>query len=292
MSIPFNKSAIPGRHTISYRIRDSHRGNPVRKIEVLATPEEIQTFVRDGYLVRKSLLSSNMIEKCAVALDECYARDKSLEKSGGRDRASGRTSFGGVFIRHLQDKHPLFLDFLNFPPAVSVARALFGPSVQMRGFTGRVCYPDKPEQETEWHFHQRIVPDPQPPMFARSHTMDVLIYLDELNDISGPLAVVPGSHNWTEKDLPRQVFDELPNQVTLKLPAGSMVLCHGGLWHRGMPTKPGSAIRRLLLFGYGPCWIKHSIYGVKPKDGLTAKLLRKKNLDEETKELLGVSGFM
>lgn len=285
MAIPFNGSAIPGRHTISYRIRDSHRGYPVRKVEVLATPEEIQRFVCDGYLVRERLLPPEVIEQCATALDECYARDPHVEKGGGRE-------FGGVFLRHLQDKHPLFLEFLDFPPAVSVARALFGPSVQMRGFTARICFAEQTGQETEWHFHQRVVTDPLPPLLTRAHTMDVLIYLQETNDLNGPLAVVPGSHHWIEKDLDRAVFSDFPNQVVLRLAAGSMVLCHGALWHRAMPTRPGCATRRLLLFGYGPCWLKPSIYGVRPKEGLTARLLEQKDLSEETKELLGVSGYM
>ena len=54
---PFNTESIPGRHTISYRTRDSHRGDPTREIEVLATPEEIQDFMRDGFLVRHDIIS-------------------------------------------------------------------------------------------------------------------------------------------------------------------------------------------------------------------------------------------
>ena len=51
MSVPYNEASIPGRHTLTYRVRDYARRFPVRQVEVLATPEEIQTFVRDGYLV-------------------------------------------------------------------------------------------------------------------------------------------------------------------------------------------------------------------------------------------------
>jgi hypothetical protein len=285
MSVPYNEAAIPGRHTLTYRTRDYSRKFPTRTVEVLATPEEIQAFVRDGYLVRERLIAMEQVERLRAALDETVARDDHLEKGGGR-------TFGGVFIRHLMDKHPAFLELRDFAPALSVARALFGPCVQVRGFTGRVCYPDDPHQETEWHFHQRVIPDPQPPMMALPHTMDVLLYLDAVDDLNGPLCVLPGSHRWFDRDLPGGDLSEKPGQATLRLPVGSAVLTHGSLWHRAMPTQPGGTMRRLLLWGYGPAWQKASIYGRKPENGLTTQLLQRQDIDEETRELLGVAGYM
>lgn len=38
MSIAWNEDAIPGRHTISYRVHDTHKGFPLRDVEVLVTP--------------------------------------------------------------------------------------------------------------------------------------------------------------------------------------------------------------------------------------------------------------
>lgn len=285
MTIPYNEAAIPGRHRVRYRTLDSHRGYPEREVEVLATEAEIGRFVREGYLVRESLVPPSSVERLRAALDETVARDRHLEGGSGG-------AFGGTFIRHLMDKHPTFLELLKFQPTLSIARALFGPTVQWRGFTGRVCYPDDPFQETEWHFHQRVIPDPLPPMFARPQTVDVLLYLDYIDDKNGPLCVVPGSHHWLDRELAKDDFADKAGQVTLRLPAGSLVLAHGGLWHRAMPTQPGGTIRRLLLWGYGPAWQKTSIYGVKPENALTDQVLADPGVDEETRELLGVAGFM
>ena len=107
MSIRFNEASIPGRHTLSYRVRDHAQGFPTREVEVLATPEEIETLTRDGYLVRERLLPMDEIERLRAALDETVARDDRLETMGGR-------AFGGIFIRHLMDKHPAFWNSSSF----------------------------------------------------------------------------------------------------------------------------------------------------------------------------------
>ncbi len=283
MAMGWNAESIPGSYTMTYRVRDHARDFPEHTFEVLATRDEIGTLVRDGYLVRERLLPMAEVERLRAALDEAVARDDRLERSGKR-------SFGGTFIRHLLDKHPAFLPFLNWAPTLSIVRAVLGPAVQVRGLTGRVCYPDDPNQETEWHFHQRVIPDPLPPWFSRPHTLDVLIYLDDIDDLNGPLCVVPGSHEWIERDQPANDYDDIEGQVVLKLPAGSAVFTHGALWHRALPTQPGGTVRRLLILGYGAAWIKPSIYGQKPKDALTDALLE--DADQETRELLGLAGYM
>jgi hypothetical protein len=162
---------------------------------------------------------------------------------------------------------------------------MLGPQVQVRPLTGRISYPDQPNQETHWHFHQRIIPSPMPPFLCRPHVIDCLIYLDELNDANGPLCVVPGSHHRIYEELPDENWDDLPGQVTLRLPAGSCVMIHGSLWHRALPTTPQGTVRRLLILPYAASWLKLPSYGVRPKDGLMAALYQ--DADPETLELLG-----
>ena len=166
---------------------------------------------------------------------------------------------------------------------------MFGPQIFMRGFTGRVCYPDDPNQEVEWHFHQNLIPDPLPRWFSRPQTMDALLYLDDLTDLNGPLCVLPGSHRHIGEDLSTGRFDDLSGQVVLQVPAGSVVMFHGSLWHRALPTRPGGTMRRLLIMGIGPAWMKGSIYGKMPENGLTRPL--RQDGDAETRELLGAAGF-
>jgi ectoine hydroxylase-related dioxygenase (phytanoyl-CoA dioxygenase family) len=268
---------------LRYKIRNHDLENPFREIDVHAAPEELQQFARDGYLVRHDVLSPAQLQRMRDAVDEIAAQDARQEVGNSR-------RFGGHFLRHLLDKHEAFHDLIHFPPLLSVARAMLGPQIQIRGLTARISFPDQPNQETHWHFHQRLIPDPQPPFFSRPHTIDCLIYLNDADEANGPLCVVPGSHQWIERDLPDNDWSDKPGQQTLRVPAGTAVMCHGALWHRALPTTPEGAVRRLLILGYGACWLRPSIYGDKPENGLTQKLLE--NADAETRELLGAGGWM
>jgi ectoine hydroxylase-related dioxygenase (phytanoyl-CoA dioxygenase family) len=273
-------------YTLQYRLRNHDLADPTRAVEVHASPEEINAFARDGYLVRERLFHGEQLERGAEALDAIVAVES---RDPGAERGTSR-SFGGLFLRHLMDKHQDFLDLLRYQPLLSVARAMLGPQVQVRGLSARVIHPGLPGQETHWHFHQRLIPDPVPPFFSRPQTIDALIYIDDADDRNGPLLVVPGSHERTDEDLAAGEYDDLPGQVTLRLPAGSVAMCHGALWHRAMPNTADGTVRRLLLLGYGPTWMKQSIYGTRPENGLTTRLLE--TADAETRELLGVAGYM
>ena len=273
------------RHTIDYRIRNHDLKDPSRPVEVLASPEEIRQLAEQGFLAREGMLAPDHVARLRAALDEVAERELA-----GPARVSRSQRFGGLFLRHLMDKHQAFLDMLKFPPVLSVIRAVLGPQVALRGFSARISYPDEPNQETHWHFHQRVVPDPLPPFYSRPQSIEALLYLDDANDASGPLSAVPGSHQWIERDLPAEQYGDLPGQVTLRPRAGTCVFVHGSLWHRAHANTPQGHVRRLLIVGYGPAWMKPSIYGEKPQDGLTARLLA--DADAETKELLGVAGWM
>ena len=274
----------PHRYNLTYRIRNAEwrTEDTVRPLEVHAAPEEIARFAAEGYLVRENLFSPEQTQRLRDAADEVAAREQAEQGL----EISRQETFGGLFLRHLMDKHPAFLELFRFAPLLSVARAMLGPQMQVLPMTGRISYPGEPNQQTHWHHHQRVFPDPMPPFFCRPHVLDALLYLDELNDANGPLWVVPGSHQRIEEDLQAGQYGERPGQVELKLPAGSAVFLHGNLWHRALPTTPQGTIRRLLILPYAASWLKLPSYGAKPPNGLMAPMYQ--NPDRETAELLGL----
>ncbi|HZO91151.1 MAG TPA: phytanoyl-CoA dioxygenase family protein [Chthonomonadaceae bacterium] len=273
--------ALP-RHTRTFRLCSHDRTNPIREVEVYASPEEITFLEEQGYLVRERLFTPEQVEHLRRALEAVASR----EAEGGLVGLSQTRRFGGLFLRHLMDKHPVFLELFRYAPTLSVSRAVLGPQVQVLPMTARISYPDQPNQETHWHFHQRVIPNPLPRFFARPHVIDCLIYLDEVNEANGLLCVMPGSHHWIHEELTPDDYGDKPGQVQLRLPTGSCVLIHGGLWHRALPTTPQGTLRRMLILPYAASWLKLPSFGLKPENGLMQMLLQ--DADTETLELLGV----
>ncbi len=275
--------ATDDRHTIRYTVLNHDLADPVREVETHASREEIDHLVERGYLLRERLFQGSALDDLRSALDRVEAREKAdIGVSTSR-------RFGGLFLRHLMDKEEAFLRLLNYPPTLSIARAVLGPLVQVRGLSARVSYPGEEDQETHWHGHQRVLSDPLPPFFCPPQAIDCLIYLDELNDANGPVCLLPESHLWHTTHPEGNDHSEMPGQVTVRAPAGTCAIIHSNLWHRAMPTRPDGEKRRLLILSYTPTWMKRSPYGVKPKDGLTDRALE--DGDAETRELLGLGGY-
>lgn len=273
-------------HQRAYRIRNANvHKDPPRLVDVHATPEEVRFLEEEGYLIRPSLITGELLERLRQAADELEA-----EALKHTDPTAG-LNFGGLFIRNLIDRHPVFLEtLLKFEPLLSVARAVIGPQVQIHASVLRVAYPHLENQAVEWHFHQRVVPDPEPAFFLRPVVVDNLIYLDDLTDESGPLVVLPRSHLRND-DLMSGDLSPKPGEVKVLVPAGSVVTSHSSLWHRAIAPLPTGGKRRLLILGYSPVWLKQidrpSVVGCG--GGLTDSL--KQTKDPETRELLGLSGF-
>ncbi len=269
-------------YSLSYRIRSNRVDlDPPRDITVHAARHEIADLIENGYVVRERLFTGDELDSLRQAADEIEAR---YLESGKPGQGKG---FGGLFVRNIVDEHPTIENLLLRSPAlVSVARAVLGPQVQVHGSVLRVAYPELENQGVEWHFHQRVVPDPEPPFFLRPVVLDNLIYLDDLSDDTGPLVVLPGSHK-TNEDLPSGDFSDKPGQVVVRCPAGSVVTSHSSLWHKAFAPKPNGGKRRLLIFGYSPVWLKTIDVPAKLRGRVGSDPLA----TGEERELAGLTGY-
>jgi len=270
-------------HKITYQILNKHQTDGVehfRDVAVHATPEELAAFDREGYLLRERLFQGEALAALQDATDRLFESEVDISK-----RKVSERSWGSV-LRYLEYKDPIFLELIQHEHILSISRAMMGPLVRLRGLSARISWPGEEVQATPYHQHLRLNSVPKPPWFSDPHAIDALIYLDDLNDDTGTVGVVPGSHKWVDKEPPSKHWEHLDSEIEFRVPAGSAVLIHGNLWHRALPTV--SAKRRMLILSYTPTWLRRSPHGTPPDDDFLRDVIA--NASDELRELLGLAG--
>ncbi|MGV3618875.1 MAG: phytanoyl-CoA dioxygenase family protein [Fimbriimonas sp.] len=256
-------------------VRDFHiveHYRPDRRVEAAVTEADLANFAEQGYLLMPGAIEAAQLSELRDA----------TERVADQERQAG--GFGGIFLRHLMDKDEAFLRLLDHPKFLPLARLMLGPMVRALPVTARIAIPGEPDQKVEWHIHQRLVPNPLPPFFSQPVVLDTLIYLDDVDEETGPLQVVPGSHRITQEGIPDKEGD-LPGQITLMPKAGDAIMVHGNLWHRALPTTERGHRRRLIIYPFAPTWVNLPSFGAQPKEGLLKALLKDADLD--MREVLG-----
>jgi ectoine hydroxylase-related dioxygenase (phytanoyl-CoA dioxygenase family) len=121
--------------------------------------------------------------------------------------------------------------------------------------------------------------------------------LDDTTVENGATEVLPGSHRWSETEFPgvlkdhdfvteADVTDDLgahPDAVKVIMPAGSLMIARGDLWHRGGANRSDTA-RCLITPQYCAGWLRpleSMLLSVPPE--------RAAALPERVRELLGYS---
>ncbi|WP_431201379.1 phytanoyl-CoA dioxygenase family protein [Bradyrhizobium betae] len=267
-------------YKIAFDINDNTKDKAarIRSVDVLASVDEVEHLVREGWLQIDGLFSDVELQSFRQAIEEVVTAETD-------NPTTEHIPGNGHYIRSLLDKHSAFHSLIRMKRPLSIARAVLGPQVWFDA-EARVVPAGIAGMRVNWHIHHRVIPAPLPPFFCYPHAVHGLIYLDDVNEDTGPIRILPGSHMQPHLDISNTDGEPRTAQVTLLPKAGTCLLMHANTWHSTVPTTRNAGRRRLLLFGYTPSWIRPDVArGVKPAATLTDEL--RKFGDAEMRELLG-----
>ena len=179
------------------------------------TQGEIDLFKDNGYLVKDGFLNHGLVERLTACLNEAIERRKAgFLSSMGTNYIDGDNSR----IMHILNDDPAFLDMVDYPPALSIARTLMEGDVHFHAsdaiWDEEVC----PDALPRWHMDGREdgyrLFRPTVPLLQ----LKVGYYLSDMSDPDqGNLILVPQSHR-REDDPPSEHlagFDTFPGSTQI-----------------------------------------------------------------------------
>ncbi|MCB2112457.1 MAG: phytanoyl-CoA dioxygenase family protein [Parvularculaceae bacterium] len=242
-------------------------------------------FDRDGYLIIENVLPGAEIDRLRKALAPF------LELN-----IRGRNNFEGAAsnrVYALLAKSPVFADLVIHPLAIAFAEADLGRECLLSACLAINLHPGETAQP--WHYDDSHYKWPRP---RRSLGVSTFWAIDETTEENGATQLIPGSHLWDEQDINGAVGERdfvkatargesdsgaRPDAITAIMPAGSLMIAKGTLWHRGGANR-SNAPRLIITPQYCPGW-------TRPLENMSLAVPPEKarDLPARARELLGYS---
>jgi hypothetical protein len=244
----------------------------------------VEMFDTQGFCVIPELLDAAQLERQREALAPWID-----------DGPMGRNVFEGTRTNRIYAmlaKDPVFAELVAHPVSLAWAEYYLGQSCLLSACLAIHLQPGESAQP--WHTddgHTSLTPP--------HDLLGVSTFwaLDDTTVENGATEVLPGSHRWSETEFPgvlkdrdfateEDATDDLgahPDAVKVTMPAGSVMIARGDLWHRGGANRSDTA-RCLVTPQYCAGWLRplESMLLSVPSEHVAA-------LPERVRELLGYS---
>ncbi|NKB71370.1 MAG: hypothetical protein GKR89_30215 [Candidatus Latescibacteria bacterium] len=200
--------------------------------------QHLRQYKRDGFTVFRGYLSATKVKAWRDLMDPEFARLLPQKPDAPRSRIVpllAHEKLAPLAQQHVQ--MPLMLDF---------AEKVMGPYVQLDSFEVS-AFPsrdhDLKDSVDGWHrdaFHNTetwktaaTMPEQSPRPYTPPLACNCLTYLQDMDEDSGPLRVIKGSHREYIFIEPKDARKPHPRESLLDLQAGDMVFTHHELLHSG-----------------------------------------------------------
>ena len=190
---------------------------------------DLDTFQRDGYVVVERLLAPHQLDAVLEGLSPHLGSGAPLGRNDFEGRSTNR-------VYALLAKVPAMAAIVEHPHVLAMVDSLLEPGWLLSAALAINLLPGETAQA--WHYDDGFytLPRPRPPV-----SISTIWALDDFTATNGATEVIPASHLWAA-DVPQ---GEDGRRIAVTMPAGSVVIFSGTLWHRGGANR--SSARRLCV---------------------------------------------
>ena len=221
--------------------------DPIPLVAYDTLEDQTEALYRDGYVYLPSVLSPTEVADLRDRMDDLTALPESMDRH--TDAAKG--GFVNKSINNSFNRHPHFLQFLDYPGVIEIEEAVLGDDCHCIGMTSWMTGTGRPEQSlhVDWlalSLPEDIMEDPRvrlPIFITTAH-----FYLDDMTPELGPTNFVPGSH-LSGRRPDGDVEWKGATDKSIMCKAGDVVIFRCEVWHRGTANTSGRS-RYLLQVHY------------------------------------------
>ena len=176
--------------------------------------------------------------------------------------AFGRNPFEGELTQRvyaLLAKAPSIATLVEHPAVLSLTDQFLRPSYLLWGGLAINLHPGETRQAYHCDDDAGAPPRPRAPQ-----GISTMWALDDFDEVNGATEIIPGSHTWGPGELPSE---EDPRTFQAHMPAGSVMIWQGSLFHRGGPNRSAET-RMGITLQYCQPWlrqIENMVLAVPPK---------------------------
>lgn len=213
-------------------------------------------FDRDGYLIFENVLTEDELNAITAALAPWLGQNVK-----GRNEFEGRES-NRVYA--MLAKSPVFADLVTHPLALKFVEEDLGEDCLLSACLAINLHPGETAQP--WHYDDSHYRWPRPRPSLGVSTFWAISGLTETN---GATEILPGSHLWADEAVEGAIAPDdftrdgrrqgdpgaRPDAVKAVMPAGSLMIAKGALWHRG-GANTSDAPRLIITPQYCPGWTR------------------------------------
>lgn len=215
-------------------------------------------FHTEGYLVLPGALAPVEVARVLVAVERAFAEPST-------------DGYGEAIRVRMFERGPEFEELIDHPAIAPVMEAILGQDCHLIAQNALMTGPG---QSVASGFHADDVvrvPIPagvalDPRIAMPCFVVNMNLYLCDVDEALGPTEAVPGSHRSGRQPGPEDMGpDGRPSYegrrpMPLIGPAGTAVLWHDQVWHRGAPNRSADRVRFVQQGSYGRRFVAQRFY--------------------------------
>jgi ectoine hydroxylase-related dioxygenase (phytanoyl-CoA dioxygenase family) len=220
-------------------------------------PAHIEQFHRDGYLVIPEALAADQVTRLRAGVERAFAEPcAEAELYGG--------NMGQIWRPKMFERGPEFEELVDNPGVIDLVEAILGADCHLIANSALRTGPG--DGISNWHSDETVrfprpadVPlDPRIPIPC--FVLNFNYYLCDVDEALGPTQFVPGSHRSGRQPNRGELTYEGRGVESARGPAGTAVMWHDQVWHRGAPNQTEDRVRWVQQAPYGRRFIAQRFY--------------------------------